>query len=159
MIGVANYPLGGASIDITLELTKWCYEHGADEMDLTVPIRLLRSNELPSLKRYLKAAAQIAEGRILKGVIWSDKMSDLEILDICNIMADCKVYYVKTNPGFRHITSMHVVPLIKNALGDTMKVVVAGGVNTTEQLINYISLGADFVETSTLDSVLKDLPE
>jgi len=158
-VGVANYPLGGATISYALEMTKWCYQHGADEMDINLPVSLLRSNEFKKINSYLKEAVQIANGRILKGVIWSDEMTDQEIIDSCYLMTECSVDYVKTNPGFKHVTSPHVVPLIKNAYGDGLKVMVAGGVRNTQQMMEFFNLGADLVTTSTLGSVLKDLPE
>jgi deoxyribose-phosphate aldolase len=159
LVGVANYPLGGATLEYTLEMTRWCYGHGADEMDVNVPIGLLRSGQEDTVRRYLEELVEIASGRVLKGVIWSDEMDDEEIVRTCELMADCGVTYVKTNPGFGHVTSAHIVPLIKNALGDRLKVMVAGGVRTTQQMLTLFELGADIVTTSALFSVLKDLPE
>ncbi len=158
-VGVANYPLGGATLDFALKVTLWCYDHGADEMDVSVPVGLLRSGRIGEVREFLKALAKIANGRIIKGVIWSDEMTDEEIVQACRLMAECGVPYVKTNPGFGHVTSFHVVPLIKRNVGDDLKVMVAGGVRTTQQMLELFELGADIVTTSTLWQVLKDLPE
>ena len=158
-VGVANYPLGGATLDFTLEMTKWCYDHGADEMDVDVPIGLLRSGRVEEVRRYLEALVKIADGRIVKGVIWSDEMPDEEIVEDCRLLVECGVPIVKTNPGFKHVTSFHVVPLIKESLGDDLRVMFAGGVRTTQQMLEVFELGADIVTTSTLWQVLKDLPE
>lgn len=158
-VGVANYPLGGATLDFALEMTKWCYNHGADEVDVNVPIGLLRSGRIEEVHRYLEELVKIADGRIVKGVIWSDEMSDEEIVEDCQLLAECGVPVVKTNPGFKHVTAFRVVPLIKENLGDDLKVMVAGGVRTTQQMLELFELGADIVTTSTLWQVLKDLPE
>jgi deoxyribose-phosphate aldolase len=156
---VSNYPLGGATLEFVLEMTRWCYDHGADEMDVNLPIGLLRSGRSEQVRTYLQKLVAMADGRIVKGVIWSDEMSDEEIVEACTLMAECGVPIVKTNPGFKHVTSFHVVPLIKNALGDGLKVMVAGGVRTTQHMLELFDLGADIVTTSTLWQVLEDLPE
>jgi len=158
-VGVANYPLGGASLDFALQMTRWCYDHGADEMDVNVPIGLLRSGEVDAVRRYLQQLVRIAAGRVVKGVIWSDEMADEEIVETCQLMVECGVPIVKTNPGFKHVTSFHVVPLIKEQLGERLKVMVAGGVRTTQQMLELFDLGADIVTTSTLWQVLDALPE
>jgi deoxyribose-phosphate aldolase len=158
-VGVANYPLGGATMEFALEMTAWCYDNGADEMDVNVPIGLLRSGREEEVAWFLRELVRIADGRIVKGVIWSDEMPDEEIIATCRLMARCQVPIVKTNPGFGHLTSFHVVPLIKEDLGDDLQVMVAGGVRTTPQMLELFDLGADIVTTSTLDSVLADLPE
>ncbi|MBN1314251.1 MAG: hypothetical protein JXA42_02245 [Anaerolineales bacterium] len=158
-VSVSNYPLGGSTLEYALDMTQWCYDHGADEMDVNVPIGLLRSGEKNKVRRYLSQLVGIANGRIVKAVIWSDEMTDEEIVDTCRLLVECGVPIVKTNPGFGHVTSFRIVPLIKDELGSNLRVMVAGGVRTTQQMLELFEMGADIVTTSTLEQVLADLPE
>jgi len=158
-VGVANYPLGGATLDFALKMTEWCYGHGAEEMDVNVPIGLLRSGLTKEVRQYLQQLVRIASGRIVKGVIWSDEMADEEIVATCRLMWEAGVPIVKTNPGFGHVTSFHVIQLIKKNTDGQLKVMVAGGVRNTAQMLEAFELGADIVTTSTLWEVLAGLPD
>ena len=85
----------------------------------------------------------------MKAVIRSAVLNDEEIVTACTITYDAGVTFIKTNTGFGAISTLHNLEVIRNHFSaDQLKVMVAGGVKSKNEAVEFLNAGAQRVATS-----------
>lgn len=149
------YPLGGLTTRVKVFHAEEAIKRGTDELDVGINLGALKSKRYDEVEKDISEVVKIANGKTVKAVISCSLLSDDEILDACNIARDAGAIFVKTNPGFGAITELRHVKLIRDKITrDELKVMVAGGVRTKNQAVEFLNAGADRVATSHTEQVL-----
>lgn len=93
----------------------------------------------------IKAVRDATPGVPLKVIIEAMLLTDEEITRASQIAVKAGADYVKTGSGFSigKPTTLHHVKVIKDAIGDTARIKVAGGVRDLDTLLKMYKLGAD----------------
>ena len=80
----------------------------------------------------------------LKVIIEAMLLTDDEIRKACDLVMEGGADYVKTGTGFSvgKPTTLHHVKVIKDHVGDRIKIKVAGGVRDLDTLLKMYKLGA-----------------
>ncbi len=139
--GIVGFPSGGEST-----ATK-CYEatelktKGCTEIDMVMNIGLLKSGLYEKVAEDIRAVREVVTPLPLKVIIEVALLTDSEIADAARIVRDCGASFVKTGTGWAGATTEHHIRVIKEAVGDTIPLKVAGGVRTLQTLTAMKELG------------------
>ena len=115
-------------------------------------------------KHYSEVYADIAAVRnaaprpiILKVILETSQLSPREIIAGCKIAEAAGADYVKTSTGFNgQGATRENVRLMKNVVGDNMKVKASGGVKTVNDCVVMIEAGAERIGTSNGVGIMKE---
>ena len=157
LVTVAGFPLGYNMTETKLDEIKRAIDNGADEIDLVWNITSFKTG-IPWTKIEVAKCSKLAHDhqRLLKVIIETAYLSDLEIGKACKICADAGADFVKTSSGFAPAgaTTEHIL-IMKKSLPTHVGIKASGGIKTFEQAIGMINAGADRIGTSSGISMLQ----
>jgi len=155
IVAPISYPLGGMTTEAKVRQAQYAVENGADEMDMSINFAAFWSGDYDAVREDIGAVVKVAGGRVVKAVVYVPEMTDEEKIKIARIAKEAGASFIKTCCGFGCVTKTHDVRVIKEALGDEIKVMVAGGVRTAEQALAMIEAGVHRVASSTPFDILE----
>ncbi|TRO67105.1 deoxyribose-phosphate aldolase [Christiangramia sabulilitoris] len=145
-----GFPLGATSTEAKVFEARLAAKEGADEIDMVINIGFLLDGKLKSVKEEIAAVKKAIDGRILKVIIETCYLTSDEILTASKLVAEAGADFVKTSTGFgSRGASTNDVKIMKQAIGDKIKIKASGGIRDAETAREYISLGADRIGTSS----------
>lgn len=151
LVTVAGFPLGYNMTETKLDEIKRAIDNGADEIDLVWNVTSFKTG-IPWTKIEVAKCAKLAHDnqRLLKVIIETAYLTDVEIEQACKLCADAGADLVKTSTGFApHGATVEHVKLIRKSLPVNVGVKASGGIKTFEQAQAMIDAGADRIGTSS----------
>ena len=139
--GVVGFPSGGETTASKLFQAKELKEAGCNEIDMVLNIGKLKSGMLNDIEdeiRQIKAAVSPLPLKVIMEVVL---LTDEEIKTASSIILKAGADYIKTGTGWAGATTLHHIDLIKETVGDTIKLKVAGGVRTLDTLLEMYQMG------------------
>jgi len=151
-----SYPLGGMTTETKIYQVEYAIEKGADEINVSMNYNAIKSGDFPTVLDDVKRVVEAAGVKIeVIMVPQTHIFTDEEKIKVYNVLLEGGVRAIKTNSGFGGKTRLEDVILIKREFGNKfLRIDVSGGVRTTEQALEFLKLGADYIHTSTPDQVL-----
>ncbi len=146
---VIGFPLGAMTTAAKVFEAKDAVERGADEVDMVINIGKLKDQDDAYVTEEIKAIKEAVGDHTLKVIIEACLLSDEEKVRACRDAEAAGADFVKTSTGFSlHGATIEDVRLMKETVGDRLKVKAAGGVRTAEDMDNMIAVGAERIGTS-----------
>ena len=139
--GVVGVPSGGETTASKLFQAKALKEAGCNEIDMVLNIGKLKSGMLNDIEdeiRQIKAAVSPLPLKVIMEVVL---LTDEEIKTASSIILKAGADYIKTGTGWAGATTPHHIDLIKETVGDAIKLKVAGGVRTLDTLLEMYQMG------------------
>jgi len=122
---------------------------GADEIDMVLNVGYIKSGLIKDIETELAMSRVIAEDVCLKLILETCYLSDKEIVQACNIAMREGYDYIKTSTGFGAAGAcLHHVQLMKNIVGDKVKIKASGGIKDKYTAQTYVDLGVSRIGTS-----------
>lgn len=147
---VIGFPLGANMPSVKAYETKVAVEDGADEIDMVINIGALKEGNLELVKQDIEGVVKEARGKIVKVIIETCFLNDDEKRTACKIAKECGADFVKTSTGFgTGGATVDDVRLMKQTVGDNMKIKASGGIRDKETLEEMVKAGADRIGTSS----------
>ncbi|MDD3428467.1 MAG: deoxyribose-phosphate aldolase [Oscillospiraceae bacterium] len=146
-----SFPLGQCTIETKVFETIDVIEKGAGEVDYVVNLVELKSGNWDYVEEEMTRIVQAcSERNITSKVIFENcYLTDDEKRHLCEIALRVKPTFIKTSTGFgTGGATIEDVKLMKECVGDKLKIKAAGGVRTAEQALAMIEAGADRIGTS-----------
>lgn len=144
-----GFPLGAAASSAKIAETKKCIDEGVDEIDMVMNIGFLKAGLTKSVREEISTIKEVVGSRILKVIIESCYLTDSEKKMACTIAEKAGADFVKTSTGFgTGGATLHDVSLMRDALGDHMKIKASGGIRTVKEALALIASGANRIGTS-----------
>ena len=132
-------------------------ENGADEIDMVVPVGLVRDGAYAQVEAEIRAVKAACGGKLLKVIIETCLLTDDEKRRMCAVVAAAGADYIKTSTGFQAGgATFEDVALMREASPDTLKIKAAGGIASFADAERFLALGADRLGTSRLVKILKN---
>ncbi len=161
---VIGFPHGSTTTEVKVFETKQAIELGATEIDMVLNVSALISGDLLLVEQDIAAVVSAArETRlpIVVKVIFETALLNLDqIKTACEISEAAGADYVKTSTGFASAgATIEHVRLMKECVGDRLKVKASGGVRTLDQVVDFIEAGVSRCGTSIADEILKEFDE
>jgi deoxyribose-phosphate aldolase len=155
LITVAGFPLGYSITETKLDEIRRAIDNGADEIDVVMNISSFKTG-IPWTKIDIAKCSKLAHDsqKILKVIIETAYLSDLEIESACKLCADAGADFVKTSTGFASTGArVEHVRIMKSALTSSVGIKASGGIKTFEQAQALIDAGATRIGTSSGTSI------
>lgn len=150
---VVSFPLGQDTTQAKIAASLDAVKNGADELDISANVGLLKSKNLSAyqeeLSQIVTAVKKVKPTTIVKFIIETGLLTGEEIKKACQLVLNSRADFVKTCSGFGpRGARLEDVKLIKEAVGDKIKIKVAGGIKTYDQAVAFISAGVNRIGTS-----------
>ncbi len=150
---VVSFPLGQDTTQAKGAAVLNALENGADEIDVSSNVGLLKAgredeylNELVELVSLVKSQDS---SKIIKFIIEAVLLEPEEIKTAAKLVLESGADFVKTTSGFGpRDAKLEFVKLIRQAVGNQIRVKAAGGIHSREQVEAYLNAGADRIGTS-----------
>lgn len=144
---VAGFPLGASPL--AADEAAWAVARGAGEIDMVIPIGLLKSSDAKGVARGISRVVNAVPGIPVKVILETCLLTDKEKVDACRISEDSGAAFVKTSTGFSiGGATPHDVRLMRAAVGSRLGVKASGGIHTREEAEKMIEAGASRIGAS-----------
>ena len=158
-VGAAiSFPLGQTALETKVFETKKAIADGADEIDYVINIGELKNGNLDYIRREMQeiTAACHEKGVLCKVIFENCYLTKEEIKAVAEIVKEVRPDFIKTSTGFGTSgATVEDVALMKQTVGDAVKVKAAGGVRTWETCAQMIDAGAERIGTSSSFAILE----
>lgn len=159
-VGAAiSFPLGQTTIRSKTQETMTAIEDGADEIDYVINISELKNKNLDYIRREMEAIVGICREHqvISKVILETCYLTREEIIAVSSIAKDVLPDFIKTSTGFGSAgASPEHIALMKQIVGNTVKIKAAGGIRSWEACKAMINAGAERIGTSSSLKILEE---
>lgn len=159
-VGAAiSFPLGQNTIEQKAAETRLAIADGADEIDYVLHIGRLKAQDAAYIKKEMETITSICHeaGVLCKVILETCYLEKQEIILACEIAREVRPDFVKTSTGFGTAgATAENVKLMKDTVGDAVKVKAAGGIRSWEACAAMIDAGAERIGTSSSLKILKE---
>lgn len=139
-----SFPSGQETTFIKVAQAHYFESLGAAEVDMVMNVGCLKSKRYDEVLEDMKAVRFACKNSSLKVIIEVMLLSDEEITKACELVIEAGADYVKSGTGFSSTpTTIHHVEVMKKAIGERIKLKVAGGVRDLDTLLRMYKRGAD----------------
>lgn len=146
---VVGFPLGYVNTRGKLAETGQALEDGADEIDMVINITDVKNGCYDRVCEEIKALKKLCGNRILKVIIETCYLSQDEKIAMCKAVTEAGADYIKTSTGFGSGgATLEDVILMKENIGENVKIKAAGGISTIEDLEGFLNAGCERIGTS-----------
>lgn len=156
---VIGFPHGSTTTATKAFETQDAISNGATEIDMVINVSALLSGDFDYVEKDIRAVVEVAhaKGASVKVIFETAFLNDEQIVKACELTERAGADYVKTSTGFASEgATTHNVSLMKQTVGDRLKVKSSGGVRTLDQLIDYMDIGVTRSGCSATAQVLEE---
>ncbi|MDL2237083.1 deoxyribose-phosphate aldolase [Christensenellaceae bacterium OttesenSCG-928-K19] len=137
------FPLGCDLTSVKVYSAKQSEIMGAQEIDMMMNVGAFLSGNMKYVRQDIEAVCDSVKVPV-KVVLETSLLTDAEIGIAAEQVAKTKASYIKTNTGFySKPTTPEIIRIIKNAVGDDIKIKASGGIRTIEDMMKMAELGVD----------------
>lgn len=152
-VGAAiGFPLGQTTIETKVFEVEDAIKNGGDEIDYVINIGKLKEGNLDYIREEMKAIVNVSRdgGIISKVILENCYLTNEEKRAVCEIAREIKPDFVKTSTGFgTGGATIEDVRLMKQVVGDEVKVKAAGGIRDLDTALKMVAAGAERLGTSS----------
>lgn len=149
---VVGFPLGASCSDVKAYETRRAILEGAGEIDMVLDIGALKGGDRRRVEFDIVSVARVTAeyGLVLKVILETCLLSREEKITACELCMSAGAQYVKTSTGFSTGgATVEDVRLMKDTVGDRLKVKASGGIRTYQDAVAMIRSGASRLGTSS----------
>jgi len=141
--GNVGFPSGGQTTRIKVQETVELIEMGVDEIDMVIDIAALLSGRYDDVYNDIKAVVDASQGKPVKVIMECNYLNNSQILKVCDLAIYAGTTFVKTGTGWTPSgATLENIELIKNHVGDRVKIKASGGIRTLETMLQMYQKGA-----------------
>lgn len=160
-VGAAvSFPLGQTEVAVKVFETKTAILSGADEIDYVLNIGELKRRNIDFIEREMSEIVSICrENGVISKVIFENcYLEKDEIALAAKIALKVGPDFIKTSTGFgTGGATAEDVRIMKQVVGDAIKVKAAGGIRTWETCREMIECGAERIGTSSGIKIISEM--
>ena len=149
---VIGFPLGANTTAIKVAEATQAIADGVDELDVVMNIGEFKAGHDAQVRQDLEAVITTGHQhhKLVKVIIETALLTDQEITRASELVADAGAEFVKTSTGFStRGAEVNDVVLMKQAVGDRIKVKASGGLHTKAEAEAMSAAGASRLGTSS----------
>lgn len=155
-----SFPLGQTTIESKVFDTENAINNGANEIDYVINTTELKNKNFVYLQEEMTriVAACHSQNVPCKVIFENCYLTKDEIKKLAEIAKEVKPDFIKTSTGFgTGGATIDDVRLMKETVGDTVKVKAAGGIRNTDTFLAMIEAGADRIGSSSGIAIINSL--
>lgn len=147
---VVGFPLGYGNTESKLEETRQAIKDGADEVDMVINICWVKNGEYDRVEEEIRALKNACGDKVLKVIIETCYLTKEEKIAMCKAVTNAEADFIKTSTGFGDAgATIEDVVLMKENIGENVKIKAAGGIRTKEAMEQYIEAGCGRIGCSS----------
>ena len=124
---------------------------------MVINIGFLKDGRYEEVEEEIRQIHEACDGKILKVIIETCLLTEEEKIKACEIVTNAGAEFIKTSTGFSTAGATFVdVALMKEHVGENVKIKAAGGISSFDDAEKFISLGASRLGTSRLIKIMKN---
>jgi deoxyribose-phosphate aldolase len=159
---VVGFPLGATSTASKVCETELAVAKGATEIDMVIPVGLLKAGKATEVREDIAAVAAACHGQgaILKVILETALLTDVEKVTACKLCREAGADFVKTSTGFSTGGATAAdIALMRKTVGPDMGVKAAGGIHNYAEAMAMIEAGATRIGASKGIAIVGGAPE
>lgn len=152
---VIGFPLGYTSTEAKIAEARQAILDGAKEIDMVINICDVKNKDYEKVEQEIAQLKQVAKDHVLKVIIETCYLDQEEKIAMCRAVRRAGADYIKTSTGFGTAgASLDDIRLMKEHVGEGVKIKAAGGIRSREDMERYIEAGCDRIGTSSAITAL-----
>jgi len=156
-IAVVGFPLGATLTTAKCFEAKAAITQGAQEIDMVLPIGLLKSGNWKSVYIDIASVVEASKPFPVKVILETCLLTDAEKVAACVLSREAGAAFVKTSTGFSTAgATTEDIALMRFIVGSEMGVKASGGIRTTQDALNMITSGADRIGASASIQIVQN---
>ena len=117
----------------------------------------MKDGRYEEVEEEIRQIHEACDGKILKVIIETCLLTEEEKIKACEIVTNAGAEFIKTSTGFSTAgATFDDVALMKEHVGENVKIKAAGGISSFDDAEKFISLGASRLGTSRLIKIMKN---
>lgn len=160
---VISFPLGQELLSVKISSALAAIKAGADELDTCLNVGLIKEGKwdqsLTEMKAILDAVKNTKPAIVVKFIPEVAFLTPDEIRKMAELMVEVGADFFKTGSGSiggaPRGPTIEDVKLIRETVGNKIKIKVTGGISTYEEAISFINAGVDRIGTSHAVEILE----
>ena len=137
--------------------TKNAIANGSSEIDMVINIGFLKDGRYEEVEEEIRQIHEACDGKILKVIIDTCLLTEEEKIKAREIVTNAGAEFIKTSTGFSTAgATFDDVALMKEHVGENVKIKAAGGISSFDDAEKFISLGASRLGTGRLIKIMKN---
>ncbi|MCC0761880.1 deoxyribose-phosphate aldolase [Clostridioides sp. ES-S-0006-03] len=154
---VIGFPLGYQTTATKVFEAEDAIKNGADEVDMVVNISDIKNGDYEKIENEIKEIKAIIGDKILKVIIETCYLEEYEKVKMCEIVTVSGADFIKTSTGMGTCgATLEDIKLMKEHVGENVKIKAAGGVKSISDAEKFIEAGAERLGTSSICKILKN---
>ncbi|CCG57647.1 deoxyribose-phosphate aldolase [Brachyspira pilosicoli WesB] len=162
-VGAAiSFPLGQTTLEDKIFEIEQAAKNGADEIDYVINIGELKNNNYDYIKLEMEKIVETSNklNLISKVIFENCYLTKDEIKKVASIAKEVKPNFIKTSTGFGTSGALvEDIKLMKDVVGNDVKVKASGGISSWEVCKQMIDAGAERIGTSNSIKILNEFLE
>lgn len=155
---VVGFPNGYNTTKVKVYETEQAILDGATEIDMVINIGWVKAQNYDAVRNEIMAIKQACHGRVLKVIIETCLLTDVEKIKLCKIVTEAGAQYIKTSTGFSTGgATPSDIAILKANVGRGVKVKAAGGIESLDDADLFLKLGASRLGTSRVVKLFEKL--
>ncbi len=157
---VIGFPLGASLVSTLLQEAETLCRLGARELDMVIPIGLLKSGNHQAVQNAIRTAASVAHhhGALLKVILETALLSMEEKLRGAELAILAGADFIKTSTGFAASGATPAdVALMRGVAGSRCGVKAAGGIRTLANVMALLEAGATRIGASASVAIVREM--
>ena len=152
---VIGFPLGATTTETKAFETHEALFNVAEEFDMVINVGRLKDKDYDYVEEDIAAVVNAAGNKTVKVIIETCLLTDDEKVKACELSVKAKAHFVKTSTGFSTAgATIADVKLMKETVGDLVKVKAAGGIRDLDSFLAMVDAGAERIGTSSGVAIL-----
>ncbi len=156
---VVGFPLGACNSETKAFEAERAVYNGADEIDMVINIGALKDGNEAFVEKDIRRVVEACRGQaVIKVIIETCLLTREEIIKACVLAEKAGAQFVKTSTGFSGEGALvSNVQLMKETVGDNLKVKASGGIRNLKTAMQMIEAGADRIGASASVFIMEEL--
>ncbi len=158
---VVGFPLGACDSETKAFEAERAVYNGADEIDMVINIGALKDGNESLVEKDIQRVVEICGGQaVIKVIIETCLLTREEIIKACVLSEKAGAHFVKTSTGFSGEGAVASdVKLMKETVGNNLKVKASGGIRNLKAAMQMIEAGADRIGASASVAIMEELKQ
>jgi deoxyribose-phosphate aldolase len=157
---VIGFPLGATLVSTLHQEAAALSKLGASELDMVIPIGLLKSGDYRAVQNAIRSTADIVHhhGALLKVILETALLSVEEKLRGSELAIQAGADFIKTSTGFSSGGATAAdVALMRGVAGSRCGVKAAGGIRTLADVKEMLEAGANRIGASASVAIVREM--
>lgn len=154
---VIGFPMGYSATPAKVEEIKRAIDDGADELDAVINLCALKSGKWNYIRNDIDSITRAVhlKGKVVKIILETGLLTEEETRRLCQVCLEIRPDFVKTSTGFNGPgASLEAVRLLKQEVGEEIRIKASGGIRTHADALAFIEAGADRLGASAGPALL-----